>query len=157
MHYQALTQWAKAEAASRTAIHEGLSSQRKLSDGFESIGVLGEIEFAIQSGLALPLDQKIFSDGGVDFVAPLRFTVDVKTARKAFNLIQEVGKVAADIYVLTEFNWEGERARLVGWEWGAAVRQAPTRDFGHGIVSHYIPASDLRPMAELFDRIVRMR
>ena len=62
MHYQVLTQWAKAEAASRTAIHDELSSQRKLSDGFESIGVLGEIECAIQSGLALPLDPKIFSD-----------------------------------------------------------------------------------------------
>jgi mannose/fructose/N-acetylgalactosamine-specific phosphotransferase system component IIB len=83
MHYQVLTQWAKAEAASRTAIHDELSSQRKLSDGFESI-------------------------------APLRFTVDVKTACKAFNLILEVGKVTADIYVLAEFNWEGERARLVG-------------------------------------------
>ena len=62
MHYQALTQRAKAEAAGRTAIHDELSSQRKLSDGFESIDVLGEIECAIQSGLALPLDQKIFSD-----------------------------------------------------------------------------------------------
>ncbi len=45
---------------------------------------------------------------------PLRFTVDVKTACKAFNLILEVGRVTADIYVLAEFNWEGERARLVG-------------------------------------------
>ena len=155
--HEALAHRAKIEAASRTAAHDGLSSQRKLSEGFEIVGVFGEIEFALQAGLPLPLDQNILSDGGVDFVAPLRFTVDVKTARKAFNLIQEVGKIAADIYVLAEFDGESERARLVGWEWGAALRQAPTRDFGHGIVNHYIPASSLRPMAELFDRIVRVR
>ena len=157
LHDDALTHRAKIEAAIRTAAHDGLPSQRKLSEGFEIVGVFGEIEFAVRSGLPLPLDQNILSDGGVDFIVPLRFTLDVKTACKAFNLIQEVGKVTPDIYVLAEFNWEGARVRLVGREWGAALRQAPTRDFGHGLINHFIPAFSLRPMAELFDRIVRVR
>ena len=35
--------------------------------------------------------------------------------------------------------------------------EAAIRTAAHSLLNHFIPASSLRPMAELFDRIVRVR
>jgi hypothetical protein len=35
--------------------------------------------------------------------------------------------------------------------WGRVLKQAPTRDFGYGVMNHYIASEKLRPMSELND------
>lgn len=141
-------------AARRAELHAGHASSRPLSEGYEQIGLAGEVAFGMFSGLCPDFSDRPGGDRGVDFVSSLRYTVDVKTARRANNLLHEAGKpIAADIYVLAEYD-EG-KAELVGWEWGRNLAKAPTRDFGHGVVSHYIPREKLRPMSELARRLVR--
>ena len=87
---------------------------------------------------------------GIDFLLPLYFTIDVKTAKKAYNLLLEEGKVLSDIYVLADYN--GGDTFLVGWEWGKILKQAPTKDFGYGVINHYIASEELRPMRELYNK-----
>ena len=55
-----------------------------------------------------------------------------------------------DIYVLADYN-EGNSI-LLGWEWGKTLIQAPTKDFGYGVINHYIPAEDLRPISTIKER-----
>ncbi len=104
-------------------------------------------------------------DRGVDFRVFFQFDgkiaaypVDIKTARKAFNLIVESGKVDdRTIYVLAQYENAADNASLIGWEWGAAIKKAPVRDFGYGILSHYIHRNSLRPMEELKQRLVAQK
>ncbi len=108
--------------------------------------------------MPLNLKRRPGGDGGIDFVIPLAFTVDVKCFRKAFNLIQEVGKVAADIYVLAEFSDARCRADLVGWEYGSILAKAPVKAFSDAnIQTHYIARAALRPMRDLGRRIMRLK
>jgi hypothetical protein len=140
-------------AAKRTALHAGQKSQRQLSTDYEVVGLAGEEAFAAFSGLEVDTEDRPEGDDGADFTVPLR--IDVKTARKAFNLIVEEGKVRADVYVLAEYDDE-HGTRLIGWEWGQEVSQAPCKDFGFAIVSHYIPATSLRPMDSLLRLLRRL-
>lgn len=131
-----------------TEIAEGrrkqIASTRELSEGYEEVGVLGELAFAKIAGLEIDSNSYKGGDNGVDFVVPL--TIDVKTARKPFNLIVEEGKVKSLVYILYGM---AEEPYPVGWEWGVNVKNAPTKDFGYGVVNHYIPAQQLRPINEL--------
>lgn len=139
-------------AARRSAIHATHASSRPLSDGYDEIGLLGEVAFGQFCGMCPDFSTRPDGDKGVDFVVPLLYTVDVKTARKANNLIHEAGKpMPADIYVLAEV--VGDGAELVGWAWKKSLQEAPTRDFGHGIVNHYIPRDQLRTIRELAWRL----
>ena len=146
----------KTIANGRHELHQDHDSSRPLSEGYENVGMFGEFAFGEMCGMMPDISDKPKGDGGVDFEVPLRFTVDVKTARKAYNLIHEKGKPFADIYVLAKFDDETQRATLLGWEWGSKLKKAPTKDFGHGIVNHYIPKDDLRPMADLAERIMKI-
>jgi len=146
----------RCEASARHESHKDHASSRPLSPDYELIGLLGESKFGEFSGFMPDLERKLGGDKGIDFIVPLRFSVDVKTARKAFHLIHEQGKPVADIYVLASYDDATEQASLIGWEWGAKLKQAPVRDFGHGIVSHYIKANQLRPMTELKTRILKI-
>lgn len=148
-----LTEYVKVEADDRHQLHQGHASSRPLSDDYEYVGLAGEFEFGRLIGLMPDLERKPGGDKGIDFVVRMPFSVDVKTARKAGNLIHEQGKPFVDVYVLAEYDETTKRARLVGWEWGAKLRAAPVKDFGHGVVSHYIPRAQLKPMAELVRRI----
>jgi hypothetical protein len=142
-------------ATRRAAIHDGHNSSRPLSEGYEDVGMAGEFAFGHFCGLMPDIGERPDGDGGVDFVVPLLFTVDVKTARKAFNLIHEHGKPFADLFVLAEY-FDGTRsASLVGWEYGKRLAAAPVRDFGYGVLNHYIPREELRPMDELAARLRR--
>lgn len=141
------------EADARHKAHVNHKSSRPLSDGYELIGLLGEVEFARQTGVMLDLDRRLDGDRGVDFIVPVRLSVDVKTARKPGNLIHEQGKPFADIYVLAGYDDNLSKAYLIGWEFGTSLKKSPVRDFGYGIMSHYIPASELRPMGSLVDRV----
>lgn len=79
--------------------------------------------------------------------------MDVKTCRKPYNLIHETGKSWADIYVLAKYDDETGASELLGWEWGSILKRAPTKDFGYGVVSHYIPAGQLRSMGDMAARL----
>ncbi len=144
------------EAEDRHQSHKDHASSRPLSKDYELIGLLGEAKFGELSGLMPDLERKLGGDKGIDFVVPLRFSVDVKTARKAFHLIHEQGKPVADIYVLASYDDDTKKASLIGWEWGARLKQAPVRDFGYGIMNHYIRADQLKPMSELKKRMIQL-
>ena len=144
----------RQEADAHERLHANHSS-RKLSDDYEAIGMLGEWEFAKATGIFPDLSERIDGDAGVDFIIPLTFTVDVKTARKAYHLIHEAGRSFADIYVLAEHDDQTGQTRLVGWEFGTILKRAPVRDFGYGIENHYIHRDNLRSMQELIERMAR--
>ncbi len=142
-----------AEAAARQQSHSAHSSQRPLSNGYDVVGLAGEFEFGRMFGLMPDLTAKAGGDSGVDFLLPLKFAVDVKTFRKAKNLIHEQKKKFADVFVLAEYDDVTSRAQLLGWEWGARLKAAPIKDFGYGVLNHHISANELRPMAELLSRV----
>lgn len=144
------------EANERHETHKDHASSRPLSLDYKFIGLMGEVEFAKATGFMLDLERKPGGDSGFDFVVPLDFKIDVKTAEKAFNLIHEAGKpFRADIYVLAKYDPLAKTTTLIGWEFGTVLKAAPTKDFGHGIINHYIPASKLRSMESLFNKIRR--
>ncbi len=59
----------------------------------------------------------------------------------------------ADIIVLAQYH-DNDSATCIGWEWGMVLKHAPKKDFGYGIINHYIPAEKLRPMDELIQRML---
>jgi len=135
------------------ALHRDHKSSRPLSKDYEYIGLVGEKTLADYLGLQIDTVLRPTGDGGVDLVCG-HFRLDVKTARKPYNLIVERGKAFPNtIYVLAKYYDDGDRATLIGWEFGEAVRSAPCKDFGYGIINHYIPAGDLRPMPELLQTL----
>lgn len=142
------------EGQARHEAHKHHASSRPLSDDYELVGLAGETAFGMLTGKMPDLERRLEGDAGIDFIIPMRFSVDVKTARKAYHLIHEKGKKFADIYVLAEYDDETKKARLIGWEWGRTLQKAPVKDFGYGIENHYIPASKLKPMDELTERLV---
>jgi hypothetical protein len=144
----------REEADARHNAHKDHASSRPLSDNYELVGLLGESKFGEICNQMPDLKRRLEGDSGIDFVVPLKFSVDVKTARNAFNLIHEQGKKFADIYVLASFKDSEEDAELLGWEWGAVLKNAPVKDFGYGIMNHYIPADKLKPISELQERMV---
>ncbi len=148
-----VAEYLHAEAEWRRAMHEGHASSRPLSPDYELVGFVGEFEFGRLIGRMPDFSPRPGGDAGVDFVVHVPLTVDVKCARKAMNLIHEQGKTFADIYVLAEFNADTRRALIIGWAYGIALKAAPVRDFGYGVLNHYIPRENLRPIGELIVRI----
>ena len=146
-----------AFAKERHDLHVDHATSRPLSDGYEKVGLAGELAFSQFTGMAPDLSVKPEGDGGVDTTIFLAFTVDVKTARKAYNLIHEIDKPFADIFVLAEYDDDSEKAMLVGWEYGSILRKAPSKDFGYGIENHFIHRSRLRPMNLLRKRLLRLK
>jgi hypothetical protein len=144
------------EAERRLELHVNSPGRRPLSEDYELVGLVGEAEFATTYDLPLNLRRLPGGDRGVDFVVPLAFSVDVKCFRKAINLIQEQDKVVADIYVLSEYSDIDRHARLLGWEYGSILARAPVKDFGYGIITHYIHRDYLRPMDDLGSRMMRL-
>lgn len=140
-------------AQQRSGTHVGHKSQRILSDDYNLVGVCGEDAFADEFDLEIDDSIRPSGDKGVDFILNLPFTVDVKTAKLPYNLLLEVGKPVVDIYVLADYN--KSNSILLGWEWGKTLAQAPSKDFGYGVINHYIPAEDLRPISTLKDRYVQ--
>lgn len=140
----------------REALHESHASSRPLSEGYERVGLMGEAEFALRYGLKFDREARPAGDKGVDFHVPVSMTLDVKTARKPFNLIVEQGKVFADIYVLAGID-EFDRVTFYGWQFGSLVKKAPIKDFGYGVMNHYIPRESLRAMEELERRIATIK
>ena len=148
---------ARTAAATRTEIHAGHASCRPMSENHDAVGMAGELAFGKAVGLMPDFEPRIGGDNGIDFILPLVLTVDVKTFRRPGNLIHEVGKPFADLFVLAGYRDEDGSAELIGWATGSDLRKAPTRDFGHEVISHYIPAKDLRPMSQLLGKMLLTR
>lgn len=144
------------EAKARAALHANHASNRPMSEGYETVGLVGEAQFACDFHQPLDWERRPGGDNGCDFIVPFKMIVDVKTFRRPFHLIVEPGKVhRADIYVLAGYSDETLRAELLGWEWRQAVERAPVKKF-EGIDNHYIAAGQLRPMEDLHRRIMRL-
>jgi hypothetical protein len=143
----------KKIAAQRENLHKNHASSRPLSKNYEYLGLKGEAKFAEEFGI--PMDNKLRpeGDGGRDFPSVLG-NIDVKTARKAFNLLVEVGKVVSDVYVLAKYTDETDEAELLGWEYKDKILKAPTKDFGYGIINHYISKNELIPISHLKDIVL---
>lgn len=137
--------------AQRDLAHANHASSRRLSEDYEALGIFGECKFAADFGLRVDRKLRTGGDQGIDFTVG-EYTIDVKTARIPNHLLVEVAKIenAADIFVLCGFGGFLVEPRLWGWEYRAAVAEAPAKTFGkHNILNHYIPAQQLRPMATL--------
>ena len=132
----------------RQQLHKDQDTSRPLSEDYEFVGLAGEIAFSELFDMPIDLRSLAGGDKGVDFTTRLG-TVDVKTARKAFNLIVEKGKVVADIYVLASYDGKTKAAELLGWEYGSVIKTWPIKDFGYGIFNHFMTASVLKPMSDL--------
>jgi hypothetical protein len=143
----------KKHALDRENIHKNHKSSRPLSINYEYIGLLGEYQFAVEFGFDVDEELRPEGDRGKDFISPLG-KIDVKTARKAYNLIVEVGKVDSDIFVLAQYFDESDKVKLLGWATREEVLDAPSKDFGYGIINHYIPKRGLKPISELKDALV---
>jgi hypothetical protein len=142
-------------APNRDAIHTHHASQRILSKGSNDVGISGEFAFGEFCGVWPDTELKPGGDCGIDFRIKLGFTVDVKTARKPLHLLHERGKPFADIFVLAHYCDESKSSSLVGWHWGTVLAASPVKDFGMGVINHYIHASNLKKMEELRKRLVR--
>lgn len=133
----------------RDNMHLEHESRRPLSQDFEDVGLAGEVAFAEAYNLPLDLRSITTGDKGVDFNT-VAGSVDVKTARKAFNLIVEEGKVLADIYVLARYDDKTQTAKMLGWEYGSELKKCPVKDFGYGVINHYKSVRKLRDMSDLW-------
>jgi hypothetical protein len=151
------------EAAARHEMHKNHPTHRPLSEGYWHVALVGEDALAKAFGLTVDMVRRPNGDGGVDNYLPLRLSpdekvtmvpVDVKTARKPFNLLVEVGKVKPKtIYMLASFDDATKTSELLGWQWGLVLLGAPTSNFGYGVTSHYIPREDLRPLSDIRERM----
>jgi hypothetical protein len=142
----------RAIAKERMSLHKNHSTSRPLSQDYEFIGLLGEFEFMLFSGFPMDLSVKPSGDKGIDFITPAG-SIDVKTARLAYNLIREENKKHADIIVLGSYTEGNQSVNLLGWEYDSIMILCPKRDFGYGIINHYKPAKKLRSMKELREKI----
>ncbi len=144
------------EAIARHELHKNHKSSRPLSKDYELVGLRGEEVFAKTFGLQVDLTRKINGDNGIDNILCLNnkdYVVDIKCARKPYNLIVEQGKVDPQtIYILAKYYDEFDVAELLGWQAGILILQAPVKDFGYGIRNHYIKRDNLRSIDELTKR-----
>ena len=147
-------------ARQREKLHEDHASSRPLSPDYEVVGVSGEEALARFVGSRPDLALRPGGDAGQDQRVSLYINgrvvscrVDVKAARKPYNLIVEVGKVMADIYILGRFDDATLETELLGWATHLEVRNAPTKDFGYGVINHYMPARRLHDMGDFRKRI----
>jgi hypothetical protein len=148
---------ARHVATARHELHKDQKSHRQLSDDYEYVGILGEMDFADEYGFTFNDELYIAGDGGVDFSFHTKdtrkYTIDVKTAQRPKNLIVEVGKITSDIYILRGFKDDSTYA--IGWETKTNIAKAQTGTMlGHNVVNHIISAKDLLPM-ELFVKFLQ--
>jgi hypothetical protein len=144
----------KKIGSERHSLHRNHSTSRPLSNDYEVVGLAGEYAFHDIFSVMADWSVRPEGDGGIDFKIG-KISIDVKTARKPGNLIVEIGTVPADILILA--GWNDPVVSLLGWEYGEVVLKSPERDFGYGIINHYIPARNLRPMGDLLNGINRWR
>jgi hypothetical protein len=115
----------------------------------DCIGIAGEIAFAKKFNLIIDTTIRPEGDGHVDFKTSIG-TIDVKTARKAFNLLVKEWEMpkCADILVLAKFN-DYLDIEFLGWETKEKMATMQIKDFGYGIRNYYRNRVLLKPIEEL--------
>lgn len=145
-------------ADERQQMHEraGNNSRRLYSNNTTEnyIGLCGEIAFSRKYDLPINNELLVHGDGGYDFVLDDGSDLNVKTARKPYYLLLKAQEKVADIFVLARFRETG--ITFLGWEYGPALKQCPTSNFGLGVPSHYKPRTQLHSMRELESRMGRL-
>lgn len=160
--YQRKMSQLEVAAFNRHELHKDRKSSRPLSKDYELVGLAGEAALAKFAGSALDLSLRPGGDKGKDATitlmtdsGPRTFTVDVKTARKPANILVEVGKVRADIFIIAQYYEMTGTASLLAWQWGSVIKRIPPRDVGgFGVLSHAQRTRDARKMEELAERLV---
>jgi hypothetical protein len=142
--------WMRKVAAEREFLHRNHQSSRPLSPDYEYIGLMGELAFHKVTGEVVDLLPRPEGDGAVDYRIG-RYHIDVKTARKPGNMLREAGKRSvSDILVLARYSDKTDEATLLGWEWDDNMLRAPRKDFGYGVVNHFVPVYKLKQMWHLW-------
>ena len=137
-------------ADTRARIHATDKSSRPMSDNYELVGLLGQREFSIRSGLPMDVSIRHEGDGGLNFRTRTGTTIHVSTARSPVHLLCEADKPAADIHVLAKVNDTLTGATLLGWEYDRIMRMCPKRKMiSTGPWNHVMLARDLRPVDDL--------
>ena len=142
----------KRIAQEREFLHRNHKSSRPLSLNYEYIGLKGEAKFAEEFGMLVDTNARPAGDKGTDFSSVIG-SIDIKTARKAWNLIVEEGKVLSEVYVLAKYTDQTDEIELLGWEYKDKILNSPKIDFGYGIINHYISSKKLKPMSHLKNAI----
>lgn len=118
------------------------------------IGLIGEAEFARQTGLNVDLSWRPGGDQGVDFSTSVG-TVDVKTAEfPKYLFLKTTAEHFAEIYVLARYVPYVETAELIGYATLDELQAAPlvTTDY---CVNHAIPAHRLHDIRQLL-HVIRL-
>lgn len=143
-------------AKSRRSVHKKHSTP--IASGSEYmgdiVGVTGEAKFAELFGLDIDEELYLNGDGGVDFIIQLDlhglgirdYTVDVKTYRKPYNVLLKKTKVGIVANILVLASYKDGESDLIGWQFGKVVAQQPKKDFGYGIINHFLHNSKLKDM-----------
>lgn len=142
----------------RQKLHANYGTPRLYDDPNieDVIGAKGEKAWELLTGIPMDTLDRLDGDDN-DFVQPLNFTFDIKTARKAYNLLVKVTdeRKPIDIDVLAEYDECSDKVHFIGWQWRSVMLKQPTKDFGIGVDSHYMHKSKLRPMGEILSRLPR--
>lgn len=122
------------------------------------IGISGEIAFSKRYNLQPDLEIRPNGDNHIDFKVKFTgdkvqkiFTIDIKTAQKAYNLLikkWEINK-CADILVLAKYT-ENEPVEFLGWTTKKIMQKQPIKVFSSlGIENYYLPVEKLHDMKDL--------
>lgn len=134
----------------RTRVHDGTRLREKLpTENADYVGLIGEWVFSQEFSLPIDLTISYKGDRGADFVVN-GLRIDVKTYRKPANMLRRVDtRLPAHILVLAEYFDKTGWAELIGWEFDEVMLECPTKDFGYGIINHFKPVNQLKPMSRL--------
>lgn len=114
----------------------------------EYLGLMGEMQFAIEFQLPWFPKNERKGDGGVDFWTAAGESINVKTAAWPVLCYSMVNNPCA-IYVLAHCD-QWSTITLMGWEFWPVVAEAPVRwRRGAKKLCQHLYASQLRPMSEL--------
>lgn len=141
----------RQEASARESLHRYHASSRPLSKDYEYVGLMGEYLFADTYNQPRDRTLRPQGDGGWDFYFPAFGGVDVKTARKPWNLLVENGHLLRErtIYVQCGYSDKTDSSYFVGWAYGWDF-DPPVRRFGKSpIWNHWLPADWLHSMDQL--------
>lgn len=117
------------------------------------IGVAGELAFATRYNLKIDDSIRPDGDNHIDFAIMYngrKITFDVKTAKKAYNLLIKEWEIdiCADVLILAEYN-DGD-IRFLGWESRTEMKKQPTKIFSSlGINNYYKHRDRLNAMDRL--------